>query len=194
MSDKKNITGIILAGGKSSRMGSDKASLQLNESSFVERIINVMKPFVDEIVLISDHPEHDKFNLKREEDFIKDSGPLGGLLTGLYRSKNNNVLVLSCDIPLISEDVITTLISNFDDSFDVNQIESKGKTMPLIAMYKKTCWYTIYHFLTHNERRVRVALKAFKVNTIKIDEKYDIQVQNINTKEELEAVKNEYNN
>lgn len=170
-------------------MGSDKALLTLDNSTFIERVIGVMKPFVDDVLIISDNPVHDKFNIRREEDFIKDSGPLGGLLTGLYRSKNQNVLVLSCDIPLISEEIITTLINNADEDAEVNLIESKGKTMPLIAIYKKSCWYQIYKFLMNDERRVRVALNSLKTNAIKIDDMQDKLVQNINTKDEFEALK-----
>lgn len=193
MNTKNKISGIILAGGKSSRMGRDKASLKLNDLTFLEHVITIIRPFVDDLVIISDNPAHNKYAVKREEDFIKDSGPLGGLLTGLYRAKHNNVLVLSCDIPLISRDIVEHLLSESDDRFEVNQIESKGKTMPLIALYKKSCWYTFYRSLINDERRVRVALKALNTNTIKIDDKYDFRVQNINTKEEFEAVKNEYN-
>ena len=161
MINKKPITGIILSGGKSSRMGSDKALLKLNNSTFIETIITTIQPFVDELIIISDNPEHDKFNIRREEDFIKNAGPLAGLLTGLYRAKHENVIALSCDIPMISKKVIETLITQADDAFEVNQIESEGKTMPLIAVYKKSCWYPIYRLLQNDERRLRVAVNSF---------------------------------
>ena len=189
MLHSKNISGFILSGGKSSRMGTDKASLKLYNSSFIERVIKVMAPFVDDITIISDNPDHDIYKLKRLEDIIKESGPLGGLHTGLNHAKHNNVLVLSCDIPLISENIIETLINQADFSADVNQIESNGKTMPLIALYKKSCYRTFYKFLMNDERRVRVALKSLNTNAVKIDNTLDNHVQNINTKEEFEALK-----
>ena len=79
MITKDKLTGIILAGGKSSRMGKDKATLKLGNITFIEHIIDVMTPFTEEIIIISDNKEHDKFNIIREEDFIKESGPLSGL-------------------------------------------------------------------------------------------------------------------
>jgi len=187
---KNPITGIILSGGKSSRMGSDKALLKLNNSTFVETIITTIQPFVDELIIISDNPEHDKFNIRREEDFIKDSGPLAGLLTGLNHAKHENILALSCDIPLISEKVIETLINQADDDYEVNQIESDGKTMPLIALYKKSCRYPIFRFLQNDERRLRVAVNSFKVKTIKLNSKDKNLVENINTKQQFEAIGN----
>ena len=188
MLNKNNITGIILAGGKSSRMGSDKALLKINNTTFIEKIIVVMQPYVDEIIIISDNINHDRFNTRREEDFVKDAGPLAGLLTGLNHAKHENVLALSCDIPLISEIVIETLINQADDDYEVNQIESDGKTMPLIAIYKKSCYQSIFRFLQNDERRLRVAVNSFKVKTIKLNLKDKNLVENINTKQQLEAL------
>ena len=71
MLNKNNITGIILAGGKSSRMGSDKALLKINNTTFIEKIIEVMQPYVDEIIIISNNSNHDRFNIRREEDLLK---------------------------------------------------------------------------------------------------------------------------
>jgi len=190
MLNKNNITGIILAGGKSSRMGSDKALLKINNTTFIEKIIDVMQPYVDEIIIISNNSNHDRFNIRREEDFIKEAGPLAGLLTGLYRAKHEHIIALSCDIPMISKKVIETLITQADDAFEVNQIESEGKTMPLIAIYKKSCWYPIYRLLQNDERRLRVAVNSFNVKTIKLNSKDKKLVENINTKQQLEALAN----
>ena len=91
---------------------------------------------------------------------------------------------------MISEKVIETLISQADDAFEVNQIESEGKTMPLIAVYKKSCWYPIYRLLQNDERRLRVAVNSFNVKTIKLNSKDKKLVENINTKQQLEALAN----
>jgi len=189
MLNKNNITGIILAGGKSSRMGSDKALLKINNTTFIEKIIEVMQPYVDEIIIISNNSNHDRFNIRREEDFIKEAGPLAGLLTGLYRAKHEHIIALSCDIPMISKKVIETLITQADDAFEVNQIESEDKTMPLIAIYKKSCWKSIFKFLKNDERRLRVVVNSFNVKTIKLNLKDKNLVENINTKQQLEALK-----
>ena len=188
MDTKTKISGIILAGGKSSRMGKDKASLKLGDTTFIEHIIDIMTPFVEEIIIISDNKKHDRFNIRREEDFLKDSGPLSGLYSGLYSAKYKNVLALSCDVPLISEDIISTLINKSKEDVDVNQIESNGKTMPLIALYKKSCWVPFHKLLLNDERRLRVAINSLTYNTIKIDNTYAEHVQNINTKDELKAL------
>lgn len=70
MVDKKNITGIILAGGKSSRMGTDKGFLLLNNKPFVQYSIDALKPFVSEIMIVSDNPDYDIFGLKRDRKSV----------------------------------------------------------------------------------------------------------------------------
>ena len=110
MVDKKNIMGIILAGGKSSRMGSDKGLLKIENRTFVECVIDAMKPLIDEIIIVSNNPEYDQFGYHRVEDDIKDSGPLAGLYSGLKHSNTEHNLVLSSDIPLIKAEILEKLI------------------------------------------------------------------------------------
>ena len=87
MAVKNNITGIILAGGKSSRMGSDKGFLKLNDKRFVLYSIEALKPLVSEILIVSDNENYDTFGYKRIEDIIKNSGPVAGIYSGLKASK-----------------------------------------------------------------------------------------------------------
>ena len=137
MITKKPITGIILAGGKSSRMGSDKGFLMLNSKAFVQYSIDALKPLVSEIIIVSDNPNYDNFGLKRVNDIIKEAGPVSGICSGLEASKSDYNLILSCDIPLITTAVLKKLIDAKDDTSEIIQIETNGKTIPLIALYKK---------------------------------------------------------
>ena len=69
MLEKKHITGIILAGGKSSRMGTDKALFVLNGSTFLDHIIRALEPLVDDILIISNDERHSTYNLKRVKGY-----------------------------------------------------------------------------------------------------------------------------
>ena len=169
MNTKNDITGIILAGGKSSRMGSDKGFLDLNGSSFIERIIQVIRPLVNEIIIVSNSTDYDVFKLKRVEDVIKDAGALAGLYTGLYHSETENNLVLSCDVPLINKVVLNKLIEENDEETDIIQIKSQGKTMPLIALYKKRCTPFCLDLLMGGERRLRTLFTKMNTKTIELD-------------------------
>ena len=188
MVDKNNITGIVLAGGKSSRMGSDKGLLKLNGKLFIEHVIEAMKPIVDDIIIISNNPSYNQFGYQRVEDEIKDFGPLAGLYSGLKYSKTEYNLVLSCDIPMITTEVLSKLIETDYINHDVVQIESNNKTMPLIAIYYKECIHKCLELLRQDERRLRVAVSQFNTKTILIDSELDHLVRNVNTNEDLKTL------
>lgn len=194
MNTKKDITGIILAGGKSSRMGSDKGFVDLNGSSFMARIIRVIKPLVNEIIIVSNSTDYDVFKLKRVEDIVKNAGPIAGLYTGLYHSETENNLVLSCDVPLINTAVLNKLIEKNDKESDIVQIQSHGKTMPLIAIYKKRCAPLFMQLLTGGERKLRTLALHMKTKTIDLDARLDQYTRNINTISELNELRHELEN
>ena len=106
MVNKKDITGIILAGGKSSRMGTNKALMQYRGLPFIQHIINAMKPLVDQILIVGKPEEYTDLKLRCVNDIFLESGPVGGIHAGLENSKSPYNLVLSCDIPLITEQIL----------------------------------------------------------------------------------------
>ncbi|PTM10411.1 MAG: hypothetical protein DA407_03740 [Bacteroidetes bacterium] len=185
---KNKITGIVLAGGKSSRMGSDKGLLKIENRTFVECVIDAMKPLIDEIIIVSNNPEYDQFGYHRVEDDIKDSGPLAGLYSGLKHSNTEHNLVLSCDIPLMKAEILEKLIDADYKNYEVVQIQSQQKTMPLIAIYNKQCAETCLQLLQQGEKRLRVAVSQLKVKTILVDSEFDVLVKNVNTKEDLKTI------
>lgn len=192
MVKKKDITGIILAGGKSSRMGTDKGFLKLNEKPFVQYSIDALQPLVSEILIVTDNPEYDVFGLKRITDITKDAGPVSGIYSGLKASKTELNLVLSCDIPLITSEVLQLLTNAIDDTSDIIQVESNGKSMPLIALYKKTIKDTFKSFLEQGERRLRVAIKGCNYKIVVLDEAFQNATLNVNTKEEFKQIEDAY--
>jgi len=192
MIDKTNITGIILAGGKSSRMGSDKGLLMLNNKPFIQYSIDALKPLVSEIIIVSDASEYDDFGLKRITDITKDAGPVSGIYSGLEASKTEYNLILSCDIPLITSEVLQQLIDAIDDTSEIIQAESNGKSMPLIALYKKSVKDTFKSLLEQGERRLRVAIKGCNYKNVVLDEAFQNATLNVNTKEEFKQIEDAY--
>ncbi|MFD1613798.1 molybdenum cofactor guanylyltransferase [Gelatiniphilus marinus] len=193
MINKKDITGIILAGGKSSRMGTDKGFLMLDNKPFIQYSIQALKPLVSEIMIVSDNSNYDVFGLKRVNDIKKNAGPMAGIYSGLEASSTDYNLILSCDIPLISSEVLKKLIEVVDDNSEIIQIENHGKTMPLIALYKRHIKDTFNGFLQKDERRLRVAVKACKSKTIRLEKAHEFSTMNVNTKEELKQIENAFN-
>jgi molybdopterin-guanine dinucleotide biosynthesis protein A len=187
----KNITAILLAGGKSSRMGTDKGLIELNGESFMARIIAVVEPFVNKTMIVSNDPNHDVFNRKRVSDIIPDAGPLAGIFSGLFYSESDINLVISCDVPLINEAVLKALIDGYDPEMDVIQLQSQGKTIPLIALYKKHSMHQCLASLKKGERRLTKVVEQLKTKTIILDATLDPFVRNINTVDELKEIRHE---
>jgi len=194
MIDKKHITGIILAGGKSSRMGSDKGLLLLNNKPFIQHIVEALQPLVNEVIIVSNNSDYDIFKLKRVNDLIEGSGPLAGIYTGLHHSKTESNFVLSCDVPLINTETLEKLTNQIDENADVIQIESNGKTMPLIAIYKKHCGSIFFELLKQGERRLQFAVDQCNVKTIVLNTALEKFTVNINTTNQFNEITNAINN
>ncbi len=188
MIERTNITGIILAGGKSSRIGFDKGFINLNGKPFIVHIIEAMKPLVNNIIIVSDNTDYDKFGYQIVNDLIKNFGPVAGLYSGLSNSKTEYNLVLSCDVPLIKTFILEQLIDRFDIDYDMIQLQSENKSMPLIAIYKTHCLHTFEAQLNKNEKRLRIAVEQLKHKTITIDSECDQYVKNINTIAQLNEI------
>lgn len=188
MTNRNNITGIILSGGKSTRMGTDKGFLMFENKPFIQHSIDALKPVVSEIVIVSNNPNYDTFGFKRVEDIIENAGPVAGIYSGLKHSKTEYNLILSCDIPLISSKVLEKLIDAIDGVSDIIQIESNGKKMPLIALYKKQCETTFLKLLNEGERKLQYAISQCKVKTVRLSIEDELFTRNINTPDELKEI------
>ena len=188
MKAKNNITGIILAGGKSSRMRTEKGLILYKNKPFIKHIIEAMKPLVSNIIIICNTRAYERFGFKCYEDLIKNTGPLAGIYTGLSYSKTDNNLIVSCDIPLVNTVVLQKLIDQKNDASEVIQLQSQGKNLPLIALYKKSCKMIFKKELHQNQKKVQKALKKCNVKTVLIDGSLEKVTANINTPEDLELL------
>ena len=164
------LTGIILAGGKSSRMNRDKGLIRYKQKPFVQHIIEALQPLVDEIIIVSDNPRYDVFAQRRVEDSIKNVGPLAGIYTGLSHAKTGDSLILSCDIPSINAAVLSRLVNRAPEPVEVVQMQCRGETMPLVARYKKTCMQPCLKLIASGERRVRSLVDQLGSKTIVVGE------------------------
>jgi len=191
MIQKKDITAIILAGGKSTRMGADKGWINLNGATFMARIIDTVRPLVSTIIIVSDDARYDQFGTKRVADIIPNAGPMAGIFSGLFYSETALNLILSCDVPMINDEVLIELFKGNDPEKDVVQVQSLGKTMPLIALYKKQCMHPILASLKSGERRLTSVVRQLNTKTIVLDTKLENKVRNINTLEDLKQLQHE---
>jgi len=159
---KPAYTGIVLAGGKSSRMGSDKGLLQYNGKCMVEHALNALKPVVDELFIVANNPAYTRFSYPVYADILPDCGPMGGIFTGLSLSKHSENIILSCDIPHVDSSLISRLLDVNTDA-QVRVPRHHEKVEPLCAVYHKSCAETLKQLLHKKELKMKNALSHFRV-------------------------------
>ncbi|MDH7528919.1 molybdenum cofactor guanylyltransferase [Ignavibacteria bacterium 4148-Me] len=146
-----DITGVILAGGKSSRMGVNKSFLKLGNQTIIERIVDLMKSIFSEVIIITNTPDEYKFlKLPLYEDIYKWKGPLAGIHSALTHSQTEKIFILSCDVPLMSEAMIKYIIEHRTDK-SIVFCEAAGYHQPLVGVYSKKILREIEKFISDNE-------------------------------------------
>src|SRR4051812_31899843 len=103
MENENEITGIILAGGKSSRMGYDKGLAVLNGSKMIDQVYASLKKVVDKVIIVSNTDSYNYLNVPVYQDLYKDKGPIGGIYTGLSHSTTEKNIIVACDMPFVTE-------------------------------------------------------------------------------------------
>jgi len=133
-----DITGVILVGGKSRRMGRDKAFLEVSGKPIFERVLEVFRESFAQLFLVGDREERfTGYGLPVLPDIYPGSS-LGGLYTGLYNAATEYVFVSSCDLPFPSAEVIRYLCT-LRDGFDAVVPSIAHGYEPLFALYAKSC-------------------------------------------------------
>lgn len=179
-----NVGAIILAGGKSSRMGQDKGLMLLNNKPMIAHLLATVKNITNDIIIVSNSTEYQQFGIEVREDLIKDAGPLAGIYTGLNFSKHTNNIVLSCDVPFVSRNLLTFLIEN-SHQYDVTIPENSEKTHQVIGVYNKSCIPIFKAELENNQRKIKLALSKVNLHIVDANKFSQREFMNINTPNEL---------
>lgn len=141
----------ILAGGKNSRMkGMDKAFIQVEGIPIIDRILDIVKPLFDEVIVISNKPTHYAGipGISIFPDEIPDKGPLGGIYTAVKNSVCGRVFVLACDMPYPSGLLISRLIlASVGNPGSIIVPRHQGLLEPLFAIYPKSISQELHRFL-----------------------------------------------
>ena len=133
-----DITGIILAGGKSTRMGANKSFLKIGEKTVIERITDLMKSVFASVIIISNTPdEYTSLNLSIYEDVYKGKGPLAGIHSGLKNSETQKNFIISCDIPLMNKEMIEYIV-NYKTDKPITVCKANGFLQPFAGFYDKS--------------------------------------------------------
>ena len=167
-----DITAVILSGGKSSRMGTNKSLLKIGEKTIIERLRDLLQRMFKDVILITNDPDDYKFlGLSIYEDIFRHRGPLAGIHSGLKHSKTDVNFIISCDLPFMTMEMINYLIEYKTNKL-VTVAKADGFIQQLAGKYSKECLSPsekILKELINNENRNTVQKKR-KCNVLSLIE------------------------
>ena len=162
----KKINGIILSGGQSSRMGEDKALLQIGGRKIIELMIEKLKPFCNEIIIsANDLDAYANFNCQVVPDKFRNSGPLAGIYSSLVESNHEKNFIISCDLLLVSEQVIERIVKSHSEKEIVLPVV-EGKYQQMCGVYSKSVLPKAGEILK-NEEGERYTVKGKRKTSVK---------------------------
>lgn len=177
------LTGILMCGGKSSRMGKDKYALLYNNLPLYKPSLDTLQRFCDTIIISCNvaFPEFVDFTVV--EDDVKEIGPMGGIYSCLKKSSSKYNMILACDMPFVNGGLMTQLLSISND-YDAIVPLVDGRAEPLYAIYNVSIIPTLEAFI-HSERySLKQMLSGLEVCYVHVDT--DVQeLKNVNTPAEL---------
>jgi molybdopterin-guanine dinucleotide biosynthesis protein A len=161
-----HMTGIILSGGKNTRMGYNKAFLRVDGERLIDRSVRIYRGIFSEIILVTNEPG---LYLDRNVTIVKDlmahKGPLMGIYTGLFYASSSHIFLAACDMPSLNSEFIKYMIAHTGDA-DIVVPASAGGLEPLHAVYSKKCMGPIRRLLDAGRLKVTGFYKEMKQKVI----------------------------
>ena len=183
------VSAAIMAGGKSRRMGQDKAWILLDGEPLIRRVANVLAQVADEVFIVANEPRYASLGLRVVADRYPDGGALGGIATGVAAATHDTVLVAACDMPFLAPEVWRVLLDHRDDA-DVVIPRVAGEFETLHALYAKACVPAMERSLAAGKLRVisffdEVRVQPIAEAELRIADPSLRSFTNVNTPEEL---------
>ncbi|MCK5719936.1 MAG: molybdenum cofactor guanylyltransferase MobA [Thiomargarita sp.] len=196
--DNSQITGVILAGGRATRMGGqDKGLVQLNQRFMIEYVIEALKPQVAQLI-ISANRNLEQYQKIANCPVIADSfgnydGPLAGMVSVWEQVSTNYVLFVPCDSPLINSNLVTRLyLALIQSNADASVVKVEQRMQPTFVLLKTKLLYNLKNFLSTSERSLQRFLHQQKLIQVDFSDIPET-IQNINTLAEKELFSEQFN-
>jgi len=172
------VTGFLIAGGKSTRMKTDKGFVKYKGISLAQYSLQILSNFCQKVYINSNNPRYERFGIEVITDSYLDKGPLGGILTCLEITQTELNLFLPVDTPNISNEIIETLLHNSNNS-DIIVPVKNNYVEPLIGIYKSSCQPLLAKFLKENKLKLVDILKESNTCYVNIDKSLNFYDENM---------------
>ncbi|KNZ43364.1 molybdenum cofactor guanylyltransferase [Acetobacterium bakii] len=181
------ISFIILAGGKSRRMGVNKAELELDGQTFLETQIATARSMGFTDIIVSGYP-HDVSSITPVMDEFTDRGPLGGMYSCFKAAKNEFCFIICVDVPQIVESTVLSMMNFHEkEGNEITLLCQNGKVEPLIGIYPTSSYKKIYPIIKENSAPVFRLIDQYDYKLFHVDDK-SIAMDNINTPEDYQKI------
>ena len=168
MNLREDIVGVILAGGKSRRMRTNKALVEFHGFPLIQHIATVMtKTFATVVIIADDGAEYASLNLPTYPDIRKNCGPLGGIHSAFIHTSAERIFVVSCDEPFITKDLVE-YICDFGSSSDIKVPSRHGMAEPLCGLYSRNVLTALERCIDLDDLKVKHLLLQCHTTTIPI--------------------------
>lgn len=187
-----DVTGVLLAGGKSRRMGTDKRFLTVGERPLLERGCNVLSRIFERvcIVIAQDSPPLEA-QIPVLRDLIPSSGSLGGMYTGLQQAATPYIFLAASDMPFIHEGLVQYMVGEKDD-VDIVLAYWNGRPQPAHAVYNRNCQSVVEELIRSGDLKLQrlLATPTLRVRLVTEDEIREVDPDgrsflNVNTPSDL---------
>lgn len=182
-------TGFITAGGLSSRMGKDKAWLELGGRAMIEHVIAALVPVTAKVAIIANGLEYERLGCPVFADSHSGVGPLEAIRTALANSVTSRVLLVGCDLPFVTAELFKLLLSIPGDQCATVPVGADGRLEPLCSVYCAKALPIVTDLITRGERKVSLLFERVPTRIVPFDELRDLDgaelfFENINTPED----------
>jgi len=169
--DENQLTGIILSGGKSSRMGREKGLVNFRGKPLISYSIEALKQLTGTIIIGANNnlEEYKKFGFDVVNDEVEGIGPMGGLLSTLRYSTTDKNLVVSCDTPFINSGLLQYLMRYMQDYDIVAASHGNGKTEPLCAIYSRNVIPVMEKKVNDGVFKLRSIFQEVRFRALRVD-------------------------
>lgn len=179
-------TGIILAGGSSSRMGFPKGLLTVDGEPMIRKVHRNLNNLCDEVIVIANSGHYDFLELPVYEDIIPAKGPASGIHTGLSVSQTSLNLIMPCDMPFIAPKVLKVL-EGYTSYHQVIFPECRSQWFPVCGFYDKALLPLFHESLLEERLSIRQIVSRSQYQPVSFPESYENVFQNINTPQDLNS-------
>ena len=191
--DHNNVLGVVLAGGKSQRFGEDKSQVKLGDKILIDYILSEIIDEFNEVLVVSNNSINFRKSKKISliQDFKKDLGPLGGVLTAMKWVKDNNkdyqwISTFPVDTPFFKNQILKDFLKNINQEEDkLFFIKSNNTRHNIFGIWSIDLIDKLEEDLTRGERKVELWANSVGVKNIEMEFDNKDPFFNINTKEDL---------